>query len=572
MSFISKFDLMSVTPHLYINGKSGYKNAFGGSLTLILISFTLGFFIFFYYNLLQRNEPVIAMYNDRNTNSSYLLNTSETFLGFKLHDRFGDPFDESIYSVHAQYWQYYQEVKNGKIELSYNFTDLKVMKCSNFKVNGNNYDLLYNTTETSDLYCLEPNQIVNIARPFGDPIAFSYINIYFTYCSDEKNKTKKCKSKNELDKILSSYYFGVRFLSYYNNHQNFENPFREMISNIVELSSASFFKRIYAYIKNSNYRSDSGLLLNDYDYYQKTMLESSKTIIDFRDSIFKGGKLLMQFTFTFNENGIEENYVRTYKKIKNILAEVGGLIQFVKMIFSLFIYLYTEINFTGNILNNKIILHFNENKDNGVFNTKKAFNIFKEENNKKSSNILKQKTKLNFHQYNERGITSQNILSSSNQMIKISQVNEIAENKITNKNMKSTFNILSNNKSFDSRKENSTLTRVTLPKGFGKLSDYLCKNRKLSLNKQTKDVLFNYYLCIHNLIRMRNEINLLKFKTFTDDTTIRLFKIGEKTFKIPINKHINNENNNELSLIDPNFNIETEENKKILNEFFLNIY
>ncbi len=65
MSFISKFDLMSVTPHLYINGQSSYKNVCGGSLTLILIAFSLRFFIFFYDNLLERNEPVIAIYNDK---------------------------------------------------------------------------------------------------------------------------------------------------------------------------------------------------------------------------------------------------------------------------------------------------------------------------------------------------------------------------------------------------------------------------------------------------------------------------------------------------------------------------
>jgi len=125
------------------------------------------------------------------------------------------------------------------------------------------------------------------------------------------------------------------------------------------------------------------------------MFESSKTIIDFRDSIFKGGKLLMQFTFTFNENGIQENYDRSYKKFQNILAEVGGLIQFVKIIFSFFVYLYTEINFTENILKNKIILHSKNNEDSDFLIIKKKFDIYKKENGKKLINIINEKRKKN---------------------------------------------------------------------------------------------------------------------------------------------------------------------------------
>ncbi len=91
------------------------------------------------------------------------------------------------------------------------------------------------------------------------------------------------------------------------------------------------------------------------------------------------------------------------------------------------------------------------------------------------------------------------------------------------------------------------------------------------MNKQAKNILLNYYLSIHNLIRMRNEINLLKYKTFTEDKTIQLFKMGEKIFKISFDKPINNDNN-QLSIIDPNFNLETQENKKILNDFLVKMY
>ncbi len=141
-SFITKFDLISTAPFLYINGNSRYKSAFGGVLSLILIAFSLSFFIYFYYNLFVRKEPMISMHNDYYPNNSYLLNTSETFLAFKLSDNVGDPLDESVYSVHAQYWQYYQEIINGTLQLSYNYTHLKIMKCSKFKVDTKNYDLL----------------------------------------------------------------------------------------------------------------------------------------------------------------------------------------------------------------------------------------------------------------------------------------------------------------------------------------------------------------------------------------------------------------------------------------------
>jgi len=409
---------------------------------------------------------------------------------------------------------------------------------------------------------------VKIARPFGDSIGFSYINIYFTYCSEEKNETRKCKSKSELDKIFASYYSEVKFISYYNNHQNFEIPYRPIITKIVELSSVSFFKRIYAYIKNSNYCSDSGLLFNFYDYYERTIFESSKTIIDFREKEFRGGKLLIQFTFTFNENGIEENYFRSYKKIQNIIAEVGGLIKIVKMIFSFFAYLYTEINFTENILNNKIILYSNENGDDESLKINKNSNRFiKEMNIASDLNIKPKKNNYMLQKINDSLDNPNMILPNSKYSFDINK-KELLGNKLSHKNSKSDLHNLSKDRKSDVVK--SSLKRGKLPIGIMKLSEYLFKNQNQSIYKQTKHLLLNHYLSISNLIKMRNEINSLKFYIFSDKKILEFFKISENILKIPMNKKTNNDDKSEFSSTDAYFNyyFEIEENQFMLNDYF----
>ena len=159
---------------------------------------------------------------------------------------------------------------------------------------------------------------------------------------------------------MTSYYFRFITVGHFLNNGNFNEPVQPFLDIWSDMSSSAFFKRSYFYLKNIIYNSDNGIVLNDEILEHKTVYHSDKTIMDFRDSKLNNGKILYQFTMTFNPNGIEETIKRTYKKIQNIMAEVGGIIKVITMICVILLYSYNKISYYDNISNELVRISENE--------------------------------------------------------------------------------------------------------------------------------------------------------------------------------------------------------------------
>ena len=329
-------DFLSKTPQLYINGSNRFKSLIGACLSIIIIVVGIAGFSFFFSKLLDREEPNVSISTKYNPYSNFTLNTSEFTIAFGLTDALGETLDSSYYSGFAQNWKYFYE--NGKNQTIIR-TNLKLSKCNNIS-RISNFELYKDVQHRiSNFLCLDPNQTINIYSPFASDFNHSYINFYITYCTQQSN----CKNSSEIFKKLSTYYFTIYTPNYYVDSLNFTNPIQPYIRSFAEISTTSFFKRTYYYLKNILYYSDKGLILNDEHNTSNTIYQDSKTIIDLRDTELFGGKLLYQFTYAFNEQGNEDYILRNYKRIQNVIAEIGGFINSLRLIATFFLEMYYDL-------------------------------------------------------------------------------------------------------------------------------------------------------------------------------------------------------------------------------------
>lgn len=526
LDFIKHCDLLSSNTSLYLNGHKSLKNKLGGILTINI--FILGLILFFFYfsKIIDRIDPSVSMNKVYTPESKYYLNTSESIFGFTILDRMAGFVNETYYTPVVQHWKYtFNTDDSGVRKLSYKIENLNFSKCDQIKINSTEFTRVYSKLDLSNNWCLDPGQIIEIKNPYAGAIDYSYINVIFTHCT---HLGEKCEKKEKIEDVLTSYIANIFFTSYYVDNLNYEEPLQPYGYFFSEFSSSAYYKRIFHEIKTLDHISDGGFVLSDSKKQSKIALEDIKSVFDFRNSEINGGKVLFQFSYIFNKNSFKDTYYRSYKKIQMLLAEVGGFLNFIKSVGLLFVFVYTEIIYIP-LTYNGFSFYLDENSQSGtkindslVYIVKKNINFPNLENNVNCSFNAPRKSVYNLRN------------------------NTLNENKIHN---------------------DPKLSQ--LPSSCEILKNYvICWRKKLlNVNSKTflaaKKKLISNYLNISSLIRMHNELSILKQMLFKSKKDQSEFSSAVKMIRIK-----ENEENSQSIYINAKFNFELDLNK--INENYLN--
>jgi hypothetical protein len=446
--------------------------------------------------IINHEEPSVSLNRIYQNKTKYFINSSETVLAFKLIDAMGNEIDDDItYTPHANVWSYnVKEDERGVEMYSYTIKDLNISKCGkNFSLDSPEFNRIYKQYDLSHFYCLNPGQVVMIENPFGSTSNFSYMNIYFTRCHHRED----CKNSSRVDLDLSSYYAAVISTQYYADSSNYEEPLQPYMLRFNELSSSSFYKRVFFDIKSFKYTSDDGLFISSSKTYSKWAFDKARISMDFRNTMIFNSKVLFQFTVSFNPEGFEDKYSRMYVKLPNIIANIGGFMNSLKIFCSFVLLIYNEVLIVP-MLYSKFYLH-NENM---VYEKKNlSYNFLNNLNNSelKLSNYMvnnsttKKMPPNDLKLFQERS-NNISIIPALNNLNNIMPV-PVSVNVINKNEGKLKFSKLPSQKLIFSR--------------------LLCFGRKPSTSSEityylARDKLRNYYLNIKSLIELRNEVNFLK--------------------------------------------------------------
>lgn len=352
MEKILKFDVYGKKPLLRINQYESYRTLFGSCLSIGSIILMISTTIYFGLQLLDKTHPIVVLSIINSINPPQFNLSSDNFgLAFGLQDpsTYDQFIDETIYRVEV-----YQKIATRQPDNSFNWSiiPIQVERCNNQKF-PLPYKNLSSDLPLSDLYCLM-NTSFSIFGTFLNPTySFLYIEVF-----ECKNTTtlQKCRPKSDIDTLLSGTFFSFSFTDITIDPTNFTYPNQKFMGDSYTTVSNRYFKEMHHYEKQIKIETNNGWLIDDFSTNTYLQLDYIKEMIDFRvaDNFL---------SYTFKMSTIVENTTRTYKKVQNVAAEVGGIFKLISVLCIVCTSQYNKAKINETLTNELFRLVKNEDED-----------------------------------------------------------------------------------------------------------------------------------------------------------------------------------------------------------------
>jgi hypothetical protein len=351
---LSITDYLSPSPQLYINGKTRYQNNLGGFFTSGLAILSLIAFSHFASRITQRLEPKVTFNQIYKSNGTALkINTSEPN-GYEFYlvngdtsQTYDDP--ETYFEINA--WMTTWGFENGQ-ETVLDGKQINFTRCANSTV--------------SNAFCFAPGQILKLENAF---IQFPYTLFYISVRQCNNNTRTDCKTQDEIREKLKYSFFKIKVPTFFVNSDNYEMPLIPFIKTTEAIVTTQLTRRGYYFFKEVNYNSDDGFVLENRTDYSEVVLRTftdSTSIIRLL-SDWDGNDIYFETFWAFDSDGIQDTYKREYKKIQNVLAEIGGFINGLRMVGILFVYIYFEYAYFLEIFDPFFIFSNTHSKNSNVY-------------------------------------------------------------------------------------------------------------------------------------------------------------------------------------------------------------
>jgi hypothetical protein len=319
-NLLKNFDIFGIIVNLNYEGRREYKSILGGIFALIISFLTLIFTILLGQDMYLRQNPT-TIYSKIPQDKGGLINLTNNF-PFMMKINMGPGIPIKNVEKYFNFPAYIRNIEITGGEQKLDIKSLQFQQCDYEKDLGKDYDMFKSSIESTIMnYCLKPDQNIVINGNIGSS-KFSFIEIFFQRC---KNETEViCKPKEEIDLMFSKVIMNVYFKDNIFKSDDYTNPIREYVYNYNTALSSKVSRRIFIYLKNIDFVTDDGLVFSDIKTESRYQLANSKETYTFEEAAKINPDTLSQITIA--TDNIKDVYFRKYKKIQNVAAEVGGII------------------------------------------------------------------------------------------------------------------------------------------------------------------------------------------------------------------------------------------------------
>lgn len=332
MNFFKNFDFISTEAKLTFNaqGDTRNKTIIGGFLSIFSIFSSIILSGYFFYDFICKNKKSLLSSIESSTNINFTESNDFPFM-FRLTDPKNSPYpySGSLYKIAMKYWYTGDTDDTHIIEQKTN--DITIEKCDINKHFGAYQTLFKNLTDLNTFYCAVPrNYNQTIHGVYGSTTLFGYYHFYISMCLNQTEQDN-CLEKDAIKSILSNTYLDIRTIDYSIDNNNLQRVAKPTIRYDRHMLSMTVYKRIWIYINKVKYRSDNGLVFTNYEEERFHQFDISKYDMDFRD--INEGTIPGTFaTVTILGSGNIITYIRSFNKIQEYIATVGGVVHSVTVI------------------------------------------------------------------------------------------------------------------------------------------------------------------------------------------------------------------------------------------------
>ena len=430
LSVLFTFDYFALRPHLYFNGKYYYSTIFGSCLSIIIL---IGICIFLTYYLLivfhkKETKLITTIFNDENPQLIHLKKDNFA-LTISLQDVFYNNYiNESIYTIKANK---IKVVLNEDGTSTTYTSKINLIKCSEFS-----FQIIpdyFKQLPLDHLYCLNDTDM-EIQGQFMQPI-WQFINFEFSKCNKETSKVE-CAPDDIIEKVLSGGFIGMFITDFSIDTNNYSHPYYVYGRNVYNGFSEFYYIDLWIYLKPIEIITDEGILFTKIKKHNVFAYESMK-----HDVYFKDGDVFA--SVTIRDSPKREVYERSYTKIQDVGAIIGGIVNVCLTLGEWFIYFIKFLLYKNYFLQffseNTVIFYENIQK-NSKKKTKDVVNKIEIKNYNSNKNYKKSDSNyiININ-FNENKNSTSNLFNNS-----INNKNNISKRKKSNNEIISNFKIKKN--------------------------------------------------------------------------------------------------------------------------------
>ena len=524
-------DMYSKRIGLFYQSKDKISSKFGIFLTIIYIFTSLGLFIFYTSQTIQRTSINVhdsTMYLKESSNLNIEPNMFYFAFGVENPQTSARFIDETIYYPKVTFIEKVKESTKVKTVEEY---EIEIERCKPEKF-GDKYQGLLVEGELNNSYCIKDINL-NLYRGFKlDRISYFKIDIFA--CVNKTENNNHCKTKELIDQYMSTTYISIITKDIGLDPSNYSDPIIPTLQNLQTTIGKGFFRDFVLYYGIAEVQTDIGLFqetIHKKNYIN--FIKSTQAIYTRDEDHFYNGEAMCDIQFKLGDEIRVQK--RTFKKMTEVFAITGGYMQLIATIFKIISLLSNKLNSEIKIVNSLFNIYPEKNSislksklQNKFCEKRKYFSLYRNKkssvpsilNNNEISAIDKNNiNKLNFNDYFIQSISNSenNIINS--QQIKISKsINNQNEDNKKNINEKSKgLSFISENKSkaqlinldfnFNSININNRIQNQNNSNNINKIilfdeNDEI-KSRNIKIN-----IFYYFYFCFPKCKNYREDIKL----------------------------------------------------------------
>lgn len=317
-NFFSAIDFFKIPVRLKINKQDFYSSKSGELISLIIIGLVL-YMLFTNDVFLRKNPEVSEKSFSTIENPAFNFSIDNFFMAVKLTDEVGyglEP-DPRLFTFRVVY--NFLSLKNDSKGLT---SDLVLKKdlvpCNKSAYNKVNiYSKLLEIHPFS--YCL-PDTNLTIDGGYSQS-KLSKININVETCKNSSENNFSCKSIEEIRNFFVGKFFGYAVLGNQVDLDNYENPLKENFLTSFKLIVPTMRKRILLYLEKAIIKTNDG-------FFGDNIQEIESFKPGFEEGDFDYSNQNFVFQFILLSSNVQKIYTRRYKKIQEVFANLGGILNF----------------------------------------------------------------------------------------------------------------------------------------------------------------------------------------------------------------------------------------------------
>jgi hypothetical protein len=341
---LHKIDIFGVEPKLSIYGQERYTTGIGGFLSLLFFGISIFLFISLGADMFFHKSPVAT--------------TTEIFQKTPGLTKIG-PNNDYFFIFGLQRsndFQHYYDPSIYKIVLKQNYDQIPLERCTEKHLPNDNEELKKffqygHHSKLDQLLCIKKENATDF-KLSGDFVGGNYkfieINLYPCQNSSEPDSII-CKPWEVIESYLYTGYFAFYSVDSLIDVSNYVNPIKKVGLDFFTEIGLTMQRSINRYLRSNKVTTDDGWIIKE-----NRTEESTSHVVDRETfSLIKPENIQKSLLLRFivRKSLYEKQYERTYMKIQQVLAYMGG---FLNIMFYGLLFLSTPFvkkNFNDRIIN-----------------------------------------------------------------------------------------------------------------------------------------------------------------------------------------------------------------------------